>query len=409
MGVEHTPALSFDSQATFVLVAALVLALILRWFRQPAAVGFLLAGIILGPSGLAVISDRTALNEFAELGILLLLFLVGMEMSLRAFREVWVLSVVVMLGQLALCGFLAMSLGGFYSWSWPEILVVTFCFGLSSTAVVIKILEQIDELRTRVGQIAIGILIAQDLAVVPMIVIVKTLSGDENTIIQATALKVILSIVFMGVLVWHLSRRRRLHIPLERLAQRAPELVPLAGLAICFGAAALSSLLGLSGAYGAFLAGLIVGNSTARSLVLHQVSPIESILVMVFFLSVGLLVDLSYVRAHLGAVIFFSFLVIMLKSGINVILLRLFNQPWPSVLLVSALLAQMGEFAFLLSNLAYGDGILRQDLHKIIVTVTAITLAISPIYQFIAMRLHRAVILSITSWRETLRLTFGRH
>ena len=389
-----------------VAVAALACGMVMQRLRQPAVMGYILAGAILGPGGLGLVESREFISLLAELGVLMLLFLIGMEISLRAIREVWKIAVTVTLLQIAVALGAMYAIGEMLEWPLSRSILLGFVVALSSTAVAIKMLDEIGELRSRTGQITVAILVAQDLAVVPMMLIVGSFR-DGQGIGANSILTVSLSIGFLCLLILYLLRRQRLRLPFARLVGNNPDLTPLAGLTFCFAAAALSGLLGLSAAYGAFLAGLVIGNSTSRRIMIHQTRPIQSILLMVFFLSIGLLIDFVYIWENIWTVLFIVTFVAVFKTALNVVLIKALGESWPRAFLSGALLAQLGEFSFVLAALGLSVGVIGDPGYRLIVAVTVISLLGSPFWLETARRVHRIALLGITSGRETLRLAFG--
>ncbi len=390
-----------------IALAALGCGMVMQRLRQPPVIGYILAGAILGPAGLGLAENRAFIQLLAELGVLMLLFLIGMGLSLRAAREVWKLALAVTALQIAV-GMLAMSgLGALLGWPLPLTVLIGFVVAISSTTVAVKMLEEIGELRSRIGQITVAILVAQDLAVVPMMLIVGSFRGGGVIGFEAV-FKVALSIGFLALLVLYLLRRERLRLPFARVVGKNQDLIPLAGLGFCFGAAALSGLLGLSPAYGAFLAGLVIGNSTARRVMIHHTAPIQSVLLMVFFLSIGLLIDFRYIWDNLGTVVLIVFFVAVLKTALNIVFIRLLDRDWPRAFLSGVLLAQLGEFSFVLAALGLSAGVISDDAHRLMVAVTVLSLLISPFWLETARRVRRIALLGITSGRETLRLIYRR-
>ena len=390
-----------------IALAALACGMVMQRLRQPPVLGYILAGAILGPAGLGLAENRDFIQLLAELGVLMLLFLIGMGLSLRAVREVWKLAFAVTALQIAV-GLAAMAgLGALLDWPLPLTVLIGFVVAISSTAVAIKMLEEIGELRSRVGQITVAILVVQDLAVVPMMLIVGSFRDGGRFGFEAL-FKVALSVGFLALLIFYLLRRERLRLPFARMVGKNQDLIPLAGLAFCFGAAALSGLLGLSAAYGAFLAGLVIGNSTARRVMIHHTAPIQAVLLMVFFLSIGLLIDFNYIWDNLGTVVLIVFFVAVLKTALNIVFIRLLDRDWPRAFLSGALLAQLGEFSFVLAALGLGAGVISDPGHRLIVAITVLSLLISPFWLETARRLHRMARLGVTSGREILRSTYGR-
>ncbi|MEX0922090.1 MAG: cation:proton antiporter [Rhodovibrionaceae bacterium] len=394
-----------------VALAALACGMLMSRLRQPPVVGYILAGVILGPSALGLVENREAIQLLAELGVLMLLFLIGMELSLRGFKEVWKVALATVAAQIAVSVAAMFGLSLLTGWSLEFAILLGFVIALSSTAVAIKMLEEIGELRTRVGQITVGVLIAQDLAVVPMMLIVSAMGQNANAAQEVNPWEagatVAVSVVVLVALILYLSRRKRITLPFANLVGSHADLTPLAGLAFCFGAATLSGFLGLSPAYGAFIAGLVIGNSTGRATMLRHSAPIQAVLLMVFFLSIGLLMDLGFIWENLWAVLFILFVVMGLKTLLNVGAIRFTGETWPRALIAGASLAQLGEFAFILAAVGGSVGIVSLEDNRLIVSITALTLVIAPLWLEAARRLHRIGLLGITSWRETLRLAFG--
>lgn len=389
-----------------VVLVALSCGILLTRLKQPAVVGYILAGLVLGPSGFELVENEASIGLLAELGMLLLLFVIGMELSLRAFRRIWKIAVTTVLLQTGGALLMIWLIGQQLGWPISAVMLLAFVMALSSTAVAVKMLEDIDELRTRTGRITVGILIAQDLAVVPMILLVDLAAIGEFDVIAIG--RILLSVGLLLALILFLSRRQRLAIPMLGTAQGHRDLTPLLGLVCCFGAATVSALLGLSPAYGAFLAGLTIGNSNLRVGMLDMVMPIQSILMMVFFLSVGLLIDLSLIWDNLGVIILMMLVVTVGKTAINLSIFAALRLPWGQTLLSALLLAQVGEFSFLLGNVGLQREIISIEEFRIILSVTALSLVISPLYMNAIRRLSRAASFKRASIRYVLLIAFGR-
>lgn len=389
-----------------VMGIALTLGLFFERFRQPSILGYILTGVVLGPSGFAMIQDRESVTFLAELGVLMLLFLLGMELSLRAFRSVLGLSLVVTFAQIILSGLFMWGVGHLFDLSQGMVLVMAFSLALSSTAVAIKMLENIDELRTGVGKIAVGVLIAQDLAIVPMIVILKSFGGQGS--LATMGYKLFFSVALLAAIIVFFTRKHKVKFPYSQLVTNAKELVPLAGLALCFGAAALSGFMGLSAAYGSFLAGLILGNTTERHTMVAATKPIQSVLLMVFFLSIGLLLDLSYIFDHLFKVLLLLLFITIGKTAMNIGLIHLFRQPWRHSFMAGLALSQVGEFTFLLSAVGNDAGLMDAEGQKLIVSLAALSLALSPLWFTAARRMHDLAPVGVENLRVLVTSVYGR-
>jgi monovalent cation:H+ antiporter-2, CPA2 family len=370
-----------------VFSVALVCGLLLMRIKQPAIVGYILAGVILGPSGFGIIEETEAAKTLAELGVLLLLFLVGMELSLRAFKTVYRTALIVVVVQISLAVAATSGIGWVMSWSYEQGILLGFVLAVSSTAVTVKVLADMNELRTQFGRITVGVLIAQDLAVVAMLLMIEALNPNADfdySIIWRTALAVAIVIA----LVRFLSRRERMSLPLRGAFGADREVVPIAALAFCGVCATAAGLLGLSTAFGAFLAGLVVGNSSERQIVLRGTKPIESVLLVVFFLSIGLLIDADFFFDNLGTLFVVLLLATVAKGMINVAALRISGEPWERSVLAGVAMGQIGEFAFVIASIGLTVGAIDTGGYKVAVAVIALSLMLGPAWMALERRLQ---------------------
>ena len=365
-------------------------------FKQPAIIGYIVAGVILGPSGFQIIEETEAAKTLAELGVLLLLFLIGMELSLRAFKTVYKLASVIVLVQVVFSILVTSIIGIAMSWDWQQGILLGFVLAVSSTAVTVKVLADRGELRTHFGRITVGILIAQDLAVVAMLLVIEALNPNKQFDLWIIP-KTIGAIFFVITIVKFLSKRERIRLPLAlRQAFGADrEVVPIAALAFCGVCATTSGLIGLSTAFGSFLAGLIVGNSSERQIVLRSTRPIQSVLLVVFFLSVGLLIDVGFFFENLGTLIVVFILATIAKGLINIIAVRIAGQPWEQSVLVGVTLGQIGEFAFVIASVGFTVNAIDSEGYKIAVAVIALSLMLGPAWVVLERRLRAAEDLGI--------------
>jgi CPA2 family monovalent cation:H+ antiporter-2 len=388
-----------------VMGVALLCGLGMRRLGQPPIVGYIIAGVAMGPSALGLVGDREGIAFLAELGVLLLLFLIGMEMSLYAFREVWRVAIGATLLQIGAGIIVMLPAALLFGWPLSAAVVLGFVAALSSTAVVIKLLEQMNILRQPVGQIIVGILIAQDLAVVPMLITLDLMATERFSPWQVA--KFVGATAALIAIVLLLARRKRLILPIAREGT-APELVALGGLAICFGGAALSGLAGLTPAFGAFLAGLVIGNSTARHPMIQSTRPIQSVLLMIFFLSVGLLIDIGFLAQNWPTLLLLLFVLIVAKTLLNIAILGVLREPWPHAFIAGAMLAQIGEFSLVIGGAAERAALITRDIGQMIVAVIAFSLLLAPLWLLAARRLLRLVLLGMTSLHDTLEAMQSR-
>lgn len=394
------------SIAIVVAVAALLGLGFLR-LRQPPLVGFILAGVALGPTGFGFISSSGNVTLLAEMGVVVLLFFIGMELSIKAFVLSLRQSVLVAGGQvvaaIAAAGLIPLLTGA----SLAEGLILGFVIAMSSTVVAMKMLEDMGELRSETGRIAVGVLIAQDIAVVPMLILVSSLGG-EDLHVPTIIVKMVVAIAILAALLWWFGHWGKLKIPFSAEMEDKVEILALGALAVCFGAAAISGLAGMSPAYGAFLSGIVIGNSTLRSRVIPVIEPIQSVLLVVFFLSIGLLIDLDFIGANLWSVLLGALLVIAAKTALNIFLLRKTGSS-PQIALVAGLsMAQIGEFSFVLAAAGLGAGVLRFETYKVAIAVTALSLLVSPLWVSMMHRLENIASEHLQTYREAFAVAYAR-
>lgn len=390
-----------------VATVALLCGLVLSRLRQPAIVGYIVAGVVLGPTGFGLIKSSESVQVLAELGVLMLLFLVGMELSVRAFSAVYRVALLAVVLQVTLSLAVTLPAGALLGWPVERSIAFGFIVALSGTAVAIKMLEDMGELRTDMGRLTVGVLIAQDLAFVPLLLLVQALGPTSSGLDAWILAKLALAAAALGGLVWFLLRRDRLRVPFAHWFGRNPDVIPLAALAFCFTLASASGLLGLSTAFGAFVAGFILGNSTAHRAAIRATHPIQSVLVVVFFLSIGLLIDLGYVWRNIGAVLLFLLVVMVAKTAINVWVLHLLGEPWERAFPAGVVMGSLGEFSFVLAATGLSVGVIDPDTHQLAITVIALGWLVSPLWLVSARRFHDVAAGGIVSLRAALEQVYG--
>lgn len=377
-----------------VTTVALLCGLALIRLRQPAIVGYIVAGIVLGPTGFKFIETTGTVQLLAELGVIMLLFLIGMELNLRSFKAVYKTALATVALQIAVAFGVFYLLGWVLKWPIQQVTVFTFATALSSTAVSIKILEETDDLKTPVGRTTVSTLIAQDLVVIPMLLIISAFAatGGAEDAGRAIAVKLALAVGLLLVVSWFLSRREKIELPFSNWIISRHEIVPLVALAFCFSWATLSGVAGLSAAYGAFIAGLIIGNSSIREVVHKAAEPIQAILLMVFFLSIGLLIDINYIIEDWKQVLLVLTIVTFLKTVANVAILHWLGEPWERAFHSGVVMGQVGEFSFIIAATGLAVSAISDDSYRLMIAVIALSLLISPMWLAIARRLHNVAL-----------------
>jgi CPA2 family monovalent cation:H+ antiporter-2 len=356
--------------------AILLIGLISQMFRQPQVVGYLLAGIVLGPHVLGVITDKALLEHLGAIGVVLLLFFVGMEISPSRLVANWKVAVLGTGMQILISLGCIWLLGIWLDWALNRIVLLGFVISLSSTGVVLKLLQDWRELDTEVGQDVLGVLLVQDLAVAPMLLILGFLGGTPPSIGLIT-LQILGGVLIASLMVWVLSQGE-LTLPFSRLLQHDHEIQVFAALVICFGVALLTGLLGLSTALGAFVAGILVTAARETQRLHYSLEPFRVVFVALFFVSVGMLVDLRFLRTHWLPISFLVLTVLLTNTLINAVILRLLGDAWRHCLYAGAMLAQIGEFSFVLAAVGAQAGIITDFSYQATLAVIALTLLLSP-------------------------------
>ena len=369
-------------------LAALFCGMVMTRLRLPPVAGYILAGILLGPTAFELVENEQQIQLLAHLGVLMLLFMIGMELHVVDFMKFWRLALITLAAQLA--AFILLTLGLSQLLGWPVELAVVLAFvaTLSSTAVAIKMLEETGEDKTDTGRLCLAILIAQDLAVIPMLLIVADLPGTGSWV-ESIVQVILATLAITGIMIY-LGRKGRFRLPFASWIVGHPELRPIAALTLCLAAAVLADAIGLSAAYGAFLAGLVLGNTRGLRPLIEAAKPIEGLLIMVFFLSIGLLIDLDYIWANLGEVALWLAVVTLIKTALNIAILRLQGEPWQRAFLAGVVLGQVGEFSFLIAAAGATAGLLAPEHSRLIVAIVALSLLLSPFWLVTARRLHAA-------------------
>lgn len=385
----------------FVTAVAVVMGLVSVRLKQPAIVGYILAGIVLGPTGLGLVRGTGQIMLLAELGVIMLLFLIGMELSLRAFLLVLRPAALTVIAQILISLVITLSFAALIGWSGVQAILLAFIVAVSSTAVAMRMLEDVGELRSETGRITVGVLIAQDIAVVPMLVLLESFSGEAANVADVGWKLVLSTLILFGV-IRVLTRRGKIVLPFTDVIRGKVDLVALACVAFCFGSAALTGLFGLSAAFGAFIAGLVVASSTLRSEAIQVTHPIQSVLMVVFFLSIGLLIDIDFIFANIWTVTLFLIGVLVAKSVLNVAILRLVGEPWERAFPAGLIMAQIGEFSFVLATVGFSKGVIDWDGYRLAMAVIAMSLLISPVWMASLRRFDEVTRDGVTDFRAAL-------
>jgi CPA2 family monovalent cation:H+ antiporter-2 len=339
---------AFLPEVVALFVAGAAIAYVCHRLGLVPIAGFLIAGVVIGPHALGLVKDQALVDAAAEVGVILLLFTIGIEFSLEKLGRIQRLifgggGLQVVLASLATLGLLAL-----FGVSWKAALFTGFLVALSSTAIVLKLVGERGEADAPQAQVALGLLIFQDLAIIVMVLLVPMLAGKGGGGGEiAWALFKAASIIAVVLLV----ARRLMPRLLEVVARTcSPELFLLTIIAVCFGTAYLTNLAGVSLSLGAFLAGLLVSESRFSHHALGEILPLEILFSATFFVSVGMLLDLHFLATHLAVVLLGIAVVLLVKVATTTVAVRALGYPLPVAAASGLMLAQVGEFSFVLER-----------------------------------------------------------
>ena len=369
------------------IVAAFSCGLLLQRLGQPLILGYIAAGIILGPhTGGLTVSNIHEIELLAEIGVALLLFALGLEFSLRDLKPVKKIAILGTPIQIVLTIGLGLGIGHFMAWDWKASLWLGALISLSSTMVILKTLMNQGWLGTLSSKVMIGMLIVQDLAVVPMMIILPQLNNPAVGLptLGFASLKAGAFIAGMVLLGTRLLPRLMAHI--AKLGSR--ELFLLAITAIGLGVGYATHMVGLSFAFGAFVAGMVLSESDYGHQALSDIIPLRDLFGLLFFTSVGMLFDPTFLLNHIRQVVFLVMAVGVGKGLIFSFLSRVFKYRNVIPLAVGLGLFQIGEFSLVLARLGLSTNSIGSDLYSLILTVAIVTMMLTPLVSGQTARLY---------------------
>jgi len=361
-----------------IIIAALIGGSIAHLLRQPLIIGFILAGVVVGPyTGVVAISEVHNIELLAEIGVALLLFALGLEFSLKELNPVRNIAIFGTPIQIILTIIYGMGIGSFLNLDWQSSVWLGALISISSTMVILRTLMSQGRMGTLSSRVMIGMLLVQDLAVIPMMIILPQLTNFESglSIIGIAALK---GFIFLGVMIF--VGTRILPILLSHIARwNSRELFLIAITAIGLGVGYASYLVGLSFAFGAFLAGIVLSESDYGHQALSDIIPLRDIFGLLFFVSVGMLLDPSFLISNIKTIVLLVFLVTVGKGlifgGISV--LFKYGNVIPYALGLG--LFQIGEFSFVLARLGLSTNSISTDLYSLILNTAVISMVLTPL------------------------------
>lgn len=377
-------------QLTLVLGAGWIAGLLARAARLPVLVGFILAGLVIGPHTPGWAANRDIVENVANLGVVFLMFSVGMQLSLDEMAEVRKEAVWGGLAQIILTVALGVGLSVAMGWTVSAGLVVGCAIALSSTAVMVRVLEERGELGSAHGRIILGILVVQDLAVIAMAVLLPLLGPDRDGSggLKALVLGIGRAGLFIGAVILLASRVVPAFLRML-VRMRSRELLLLGCVFISIGSALAAEAFGVELALGAFMAGLVISESEYADEVLSQIRPLRDVFASVFFVSVGMLLDPAFVLRHWWQALALILAVMVGKSLIATLAVRATGRHLKTSLQVGFGLGQIGEFSFVLGGIGVSAGVLAQESAGLLLAAAVVTIVATPLLSSAGGRIYQ--------------------
>ena len=362
------------------LVVAFCGGLIARRLGLPTIIGYMLAGIAIGPFTPGFVGDTETISQLAELGVIFLMFGVGLHFSINDFWKVRAVAIPGALGRMAITILMGLGLSQLWDWSVASGIVLGLAISIASTVVLLRGLADQGLLNTPHGQAAIGWVIVEDLATVLILVLMPTLVNTQDgfnwqqlglTLLKAAGFVILVLFIGIRLIPWILLRIAH---------TRSRELFILAILAITLGIAlGAAGLFGVSLALGAFVAGVVVSESPLSHQVGADILPFREAFAVLFFVSIGMLVNPSYLFNNMGVILILTLLIVIGKSLVTLLFGFIF--PWPArtTLVLAAGLSQIGEFSFILGQEGVGLGLLDQNQYSLILAGALLSITVNPL------------------------------
>jgi monovalent cation:H+ antiporter-2, CPA2 family len=369
-----------------VLGLAIVVLYLCHRLRIPYVIGFLITGVITGPSGLNLVGNVHDVEMIAEVGVILLLFTIGIEFSLKSLLKIGkvllvggTFQVLMTIGAITLVAL-------FYGNELNESVFIGFLVALSSTAIVLKLIQDKGEIDAPHGRISLGILIYQDIIIVPLMLITPILAGNPEAI-GSSYWEILLKFAAVA-LVMILGTKYVVPFLLHRIARtQSRELFLFSIMVIAFAVAFATYSIGLSLALGAFIAGLLISESEYSQQALGNITPFLDVFASFFFISIGMLLDLQYLFDNPLTVLMFTAIVLSIKAIIAGGAAFILGYPLRTVIVVGFTLSQVGEFSFILSRIGVTEGLINDSNYQLFLDVVVISMAATPIVIMLANRL----------------------
>ncbi|WP_186758582.1 cation:proton antiporter domain-containing protein [Echinicola salinicaeni] len=362
-------------------IGIIVVSFIFKILGQPYLTAYILVGVVFGPYGMQLVNDESLISNLGSFGLVLLLFFIGMEISLPKIIANWRIPVIGTFFQVIFSLATIWGVGAIFQWQLTQIIVLGLVISLSSSAIVISYLQDKGLITSHLGQNIIGILLVQDILVVPMLILLNYLSGSTPVAIDIIK-QIVGGLLILGISIWVL-KKKEVSLPFGDLIRKDHEIQVFIAFAFCFGFSILTAFFGISSALGAFVAGIIVSKAKETTWVHTSLHAFRIVFVALFFVSIGMLIDLDFLISNSGLIIIMVLLAFMTNNFINAIIVRFLGESWKNSLFTGAILAQIGEFSFILGATGFYTGLISEHTYQLVISTISVSLITSPVWIFL--------------------------
>lgn len=363
------------SSLVILSLVVLMISIVTQKIKQPLFIAYILAGILLGPDVLNIITNESTITHLGELGILLLMFFIGAEIDFTDFlanaRKPFIIATL----QVILCCVFTFIMGIGYDWSLQLSFIFAFIISQGSTAIVLQYFHKNKQINTPLGLITSGVLIVQDLYAIIILLILNFMNYKEASAFELV--KAVVGFVLIMLFMLFVIRKNKFKLPFEKEIIQDKELQVFSGILICFGFAYITRWLGLSDALGAFIAGILIGQNNATKWLDASLSPLRILFLSVFFIAVGLKISLGFLWDNIGLIMMTTLFILLLNSMINSIIFRAIGFTFSDSIYAGALLSPIGEFSFIIVTLASSLGLIDAFTYQVVLSVITLTMLLT--------------------------------
>lgn len=350
---------------------------LLKKFNQPYLIAYIVAGVLLGPYAVKLFNKPEEIETIGEIGILLLMFFIGVEINIPNKKSLIIKPLLAQGMKILLSGIFAYFVGELLNLKMESVLLIAILFMFNSTAVVVEFLKKHGTLHTAFGIIILNILLLQDLLLAPVLTVLKFWNSKEFSILNMMLpIAICLGIFLIFRKIRHLKEIKFSSSFLEN----DHDLQVFAGLLICLGFGLVAETVGMSAALGSFIAGVLVGKVQAFQWLEHSLLPFKVFFVALFFVSIGLRLDIHYLISNYKLITIGTLIVLISNSIMSALFFRILHFKWQDSFYGGALLSQTGEFGILAISIAYKTGMVEYDLYKAGLGITCLSLLLSTIW-----------------------------